>query len=191
MPSPSIRPSFNVFMVMMLSGLAFGGCQRGRVGGVADGPTAEELVAFYSPRRVKILAFTKVCSFDDDLIPDGINVMIQPLDGAGDEVKAFGRFNFELYQYKPASPDKRGEMIEHWDQTVLSPEDQAQFWSGYARAYEFQLSWEGRPIPPQKKYVLVASFEGGPGSERLFDDHEFEFRVSREDRINVMQPEKP
>lgn len=188
MPLPPIPIRLLAATLLLAPPALWIGCHRGRVGGVSDGPTAEELVAFYSPRRIKILAFTKVRSFDDDLVPDGLSVLIQPLDSSGDEVKAFGRFSFELYAYKPASPDKRGELLERWAQTVLSPEDQEQFWSGYARAYEFQLSWEGNPIPPQKRYVLVASFEGGPGSERLFDEYEFEFRVSREDLSSLLNP---
>ena len=60
-----------------------GGCARGEISETSGGPTAQELVSFYSPRSVKVLPFTKARSFDDDNFPDGIAVSLQPRDGAG------------------------------------------------------------------------------------------------------------
>lgn len=164
---------------------ASGGCPRGRVGETAEGPSQEELLSFYSPRSIKILPFTKPRSFDDDLLPDGIGVSIRPLDGAADPAKACGTFMFELYHYRPASVSRRGELIQTWTQPVLNLQDQKQFWERVTSTYEFQLSWEGQPILPQQKYLLAASFQA-PGSDRLFDEYEFEFRVSREEILNAL-----
>ncbi|MCG8405002.1 MAG: hypothetical protein MI923_07380 [Phycisphaerales bacterium] len=162
------------------------GCPRGEVSEIESGPTPEELVGFYSPKSIKILEFTKPQSFDDDLIPDGLKVWLRPRDGDGDELKAFGTFIFELYAYRPASQNRKGQLIQQWKQPVLEHESQRQFWNRITRAYEFHLSWEGEPIPPQKKYILAVSFQSGPGSERLFDAYEFEFRINRDEILEAM-----
>lgn len=169
-----------------LSGSA--GCQRGSVGGTVDGPSVEELVQYYSPRKIKILPFTKPRSFDDDVIPDGVGVSLRPLDEAGDPVKAYGVFMFELYEHRKGLGNRRGELIQTWTQPVLGAADQKQFWERVTSTYEFQLSWEGKPLSPDQKYVLVASFQS-TGSERLFDEYEFQFRVSRDEVMQALTQE--
>lgn len=186
MPVSRFFPRFRLGFLLSLSLLFFAGCPRGEVGEIESGPTPEELVGFYSPKSIKILEFTKPQSFDDDLIPDGLKVWLRPRDGDGDELKAFGTFLFELYSYRPASQDRKGQLLQQWTQPVLDHDSQRQFWNRITRAYELHLSWEGEPIPPQKKYILAASFQSGPGSERLFDEYEFEFRVSRDEIIDAL-----
>lgn len=160
-------------------------CQRGAVSETGDGPTAEQLVGYYSPRSIKILPFTKPRAFDmKDDIPDGIAVSLRPMDAQGDPAKAYGTFMFELYSYRTAAGDRKGQLLQTWSQPILDPDDQRKFWERVTSTYEFQLDWAGSPIPPQMKYVLVASFQA-PGSERLFDEFEFEFRITREDILNA------
>lgn len=166
------------------------GCQRGRVYESEAGPTPEELISYYSPQSIKVLPFTKPRSFDDDALPDGVGVSLRPQDGQGDPVKAYGTFLFELFAYQPGLGTHRGELLQTWNQPVLGPEDQKKFWERVTSTYEFQLSWEGKPIPPQSKYILVASFQA-PGSERLFDEYEFEFRVTREEILNALTNPAP
>ncbi len=161
------------------------GCQRGAISQTGDGPSAEELVSFYSPRSIQILPFTKPRSFDDDDIPDVLAVSLRPLDAAGDPVKAYGTFNFVLYSYKQGTADHRGPLLQTWNLPISNLEDQKRFWERVTATYEFPLSWEGNPLPPQQKYILTASYEA-PGSERLFSEYEFEFRITREDLINAM-----
>ncbi len=176
---------------IMLPGMVVlvAGCPRGQVPEVDQGPTTQQLIDYYSPRTIKICPFTKPASFDDDAIPDGIGVFLEPRDGAGDTGKAYGTFIFELYSYRPAAGSRRGQLIQRWTQPVVSLEQQEQFWNHVIRMYEFQLSWEGEPIPPQQKYILAASFQA-PGSERLFDEYEFEFRVHRDEILNALaEPE--
>lgn len=164
------------------------GCQRGSIGQTGDGPTVEELVKYYSPREIKVLPFTKPRSFDSDIFPDGIGVSLRPLDEAGDPVKAYGTFMFELFAYRGGLGSRRGELLQTWTQPVLGAADQKQFWERVTSTYEFQLSWEGRPLSPDQKYILVASFQS-PGSERLFDEYEFQFRVNREEIIHALTQE--
>jgi hypothetical protein len=165
------------------------GCARGAISEAGGGPTVEELVSYYSPRSIKILPFTKPRSFDEDAVPDGIAVSLQPRDGAGDPVKAYGTFLFELYAYKAGTGSHRGERLQTWDKSISNPNDQKQFWQRVTATYEFQLSWEGQPIPPQKRYILVASFQA-PGGERLFDEYEFEFRLPPGETLPAEQPKK-
>lgn len=160
-------------------------CERGAVSETGAGPSSDEVVSYYSPQSLKILPFTKPRSFDADAIPDGIGVSVRTLDMSGDPVKAYGTFIFELYAYKPATSDHRGELLQTWTQPVLNPKDQKQYWERVTTTYEFQLSWEGQPLQPQKRYILIASFQA-PGSKRLFDEYEFEFRVSRKDILNAL-----
>ncbi|HPF41609.1 MAG TPA: hypothetical protein P5081_16570 [Phycisphaerae bacterium] len=170
------------FRLTLLMGVAWGlasnaACGRGEISDTGEGPTKEQLVEYYSPATIQILPFTKVRSFDDDIVPDGLAVSLRPLDGAGDPVKAYGSFLFELYAFRPATATHRGERLQSWTQTIRTPEDQRTFWERVTSTYEFQLAWEGNPLPNNQKYLLSASFEA-PGAERLFDEYEFEFRLN-------------
>ncbi len=168
--------------------LSHGGCgDRGKVAPIADGPTAEQLVSYYSPSRIEILPHSRPRSFDEDLIPDGLKVWLRPLDSAGDSVKAYGVYRFELYHYRPATTDRRGELIQQWTQPILDPSAQQRYWNKFANACEFHLSWEGAPLPTDRKYILKAIFEA-PSSNRLFDEHEFEFRLDTEAIRESLQP---
>ncbi len=180
MPKPIsvVRPALMSIALTIV--ILTGACQRGEVSQIAEGSSADERLAFYSPQAIKILPFTKPRSFDEDLVPDGLGVSLRVLDSTDDPTKAIGTFTFELYAYRPASQSRRGALLQHWTQHV-GPNHQAQFWERITGSYEFQLSWEGSPIPPQKKYILAATFQAGPGTDRLFHEYEFEFRVSREE----------
>ncbi len=177
---------FYGFAVLALGGLlAIAGCERGEVTEVAEGPSMEELVFFYSPVELKILPFTKPKSFDDDALPDGLGVSLRTFDADGDTVKAYGTFVFELYAYRPASADHRGELLRQWTQSVTDPKSQKQFWERVTTTYEFQLSWEGEPLRPEQRYIITATFQA-PGAKRLFDDYEFEFRVRRQEILDAL-----
>lgn len=152
------------------------GCQRGEIADSGGGPTKDQLVEYYSPTQIRVMPFTKIRSFDDDVIPDGLLVSLRPLDGAGDPIKAYGSFLFELYEFRPATANHRGQRLQSWTQAVRDLDDQRTFWERVTSTYEFQLSWEGNPLPTDKKYILAASFES-PGTDRLFDEYEFEFRL--------------
>lgn len=183
-----------MFRAMLLIGslpmLIAGSCQRGEISEMGEGPGTEELVKYYSPTAIRILPFTKPRSFDEDAIPDGISVSLRPLDSAGDPVKAYGVFIFELYAYKPAIGNNKGEMIQQWTQPVLGPDAQKRFWERVTSTYEFQLSWEGKPLPTESRYILVASFQAR-GATRLFDEYRFEFRPNKEEIINAVGSKQP
>lgn len=165
--------------------LCIAGCPRGEVPEMASELTEAQLLEYYSPQSIKILPFTKPRSFDDDAFPDGIAVSLRPFDGAGDPFGAYGTFIFELYAFRSAAGDHRGELLQTWRQPVANPDDRKRFWERVTSTYEFQLSWEGRPIPPQKKYLLAVSFQA-PGGTRLFDEYTFEFRVPQQEILNAL-----
>jgi len=183
------RLRISLILLPFLACSAGGTCHRGEISEGGEGPTTDELVTFYSPTAIKILPFTKPRSFDDDAIPDGIAVSLRPLDSAGDPVKAYGTFIFELYAYKPAIGSHRGELIQSWTQPVLGLADQKKFWERVTSTYEFQLSWEGKPIPAESKYMLVASFQAR-GSARLFDEYTFDFRPNRQEILQAVGTKK-
>jgi hypothetical protein len=184
--TPRIRSRWLLPALLML----VVGCERGRLRDAGEGPSVEELVTYYSPTAIKILPFTKPRSFDDDLIPDGVSVSLRPLDSSGDAVKAYGVFIFELYAYKPAIGSHRGPLLQTWTQPVVDPAGQKKFWERVTSTYEFQLSWEGQPIPPDSRYILAATFQAR-GSARLFDEYEFEFRPDRRDITETLSGKQP
>ena len=171
-------------------GGALSGCHDGVMMGTASDPTPEELIRYYSPQSLKVLPFTKPRSFDEDAFPDGVGVSVRTQDGAGDPVKAYGTFLFELYAYKSGLASHRGELLNTWQQAVRNPNDQKTYWERVTSTYEFQLSWEGKPVPPQERYILVAYFQS-PGSKRLTDEYAFEFRATRDEILNARTNPQP
>ncbi|MCZ6697616.1 MAG: hypothetical protein O7D94_01640 [Planctomycetota bacterium] len=159
------------------------GCTPGRVSQTRQGLTMEELVGFYSPKKIKILEFTRPRSFDDDLFPDGIEVSLRMLDGAGDSVKAFGDFRFELYEHRDAAANNRGNPVRSWEKTLATLKDQKDFWERVTMTYQFPLDWEGDPIAPQRTYVLVVIYSA-EGGERLFDSFKMEFNIDRQEILD-------
>lgn len=153
-------------LAALATAMALAGCGRGQVARIESLSDAQ-ILDLYSPKRIEILPFTKVKSFNDDLIPDGIEVALRPIDTLGDPIKAYGEFRFELYTYRPASGERAGEQLETWVQPIVSEKDQAKFWDRATSTYTFQLTWEGGEFPAvDRKYILLATFQGS-GEKRL------------------------
>lgn len=141
-------------------------------------PQERDRVAMLSlmlPSEIKIEPFTKVRSFNDDDIPDGILAIVRPVDRFGDPVKAVGLFYFELWEYRQASQDRKGERIEFWDRPINSTDDVRSHWSR-AQMYEFQLAWtqgEGS-IRPGRKYLFTATYRT-PWDTTISDEYVIDF----------------
>ena len=153
------------------------GCQSG---GPAGLPTEADRLRMYTlmlPEAIKIQPFTKIASFDEDEVPDGVLVVLRPLDRFGDPVKATGLFYFELWTYQNASSERRGERIAFWEQTIDSPDTVSLHWTR-AEMYEFQLGWiEGADaIRPDRKYLLTATYRP-PWDETIRDEYVMEFHL--------------
>ncbi len=73
---------------------------------------------------------------------------------------------FELYNYRDATPDRRGQRLASpWIASVADKKEQAAHWSSAVRGYSFQLS--DPDIQANRRYVLTAQFDLKGG--RLFD----------------------
>ena len=164
--------------------LAAGGVAMLVLGGCKSTPRVssdkDEMLAMLLPQQIKIQPFTKIKSFDEDRTPDGIAVVLRATDRFGDPVKLVGHLYFELYAYKNASAERKGERLEFWDRTITTPEDQKLYWDRTAQMYEFPLAWtQGAPPPPNRKYILAATYRT-PGEETLQDEYVIEFTLSKE-----------
>jgi len=176
---------------LLAAGLAIGtvalGCnQRNRTTTEA---TPDQLTALgmLMPTSVKIQPFTQVKSFDRDPVPDGIEVLVQPLDRLGDPVKVVGRFTFELWTYRPASTDRKDRQIQFWEVVLDDNRDQKRFWDRTAQMYVFPLEVVPGVVPVEEgslgsgRFVLLAAYHTPEGSH-LQD--EFHINV-REDFRNL------
>jgi|GEM_PF-607786 len=163
-------------LACLLGGLSFG-C---RSTGPTSLPTEQDRVAMLSlmlPHELKIQPFTKVASFNEDELPDGILTVIRPLDRFGDPVKAVGLFYFELWTYVEASGERKGERLGFWERTIDSADEVRLYWTR-GQMYEFQLAWTAgaETIRPGQKYVLTATYRT-PWDVTIQDEHVVEFPV--------------
>ncbi len=158
-----------VMMVGALGSAMLAGCDSFGMDGRGDLVAQEDAVKLLLPRRIKIEPFTRVKSFDEDEIPDGIEVRLRPLDRFGDPIKIVGALHFELYTYRKAAADRKGEQLQFWQVSISTPQDQRRYWDRTSQMYEFPLAWEGIP-PPTDQCVLLVTYES-PWTERLEDEY--------------------
>ncbi|NLX22226.1 MAG: hypothetical protein GXY55_11255 [Phycisphaerae bacterium] len=166
-------------------GAACSGC---RSTGPDHLPRESERVAMLSlmlPHEVHIQPFSKIASFNEDRIPDGILAVVRPVDPFGDPVKAVGLFYFELWSYRNASGDHKGERLEFWDQMIDNPEDVRRHWKR-AQMYEFQLAWTqgAGAVQPGRKYILTVSYRT-PWDTTIQDEHVLEFHLPGESLTGI------
>lgn len=160
---------------LLAIGLAVVGCQTT---GPASHPTEKErldMLSLMLPERIEILPFTKITSFDEDNVPDGILAVVQPTDRFGDPVKAVGYFYFELWTYQDASAQRKGKRLAYWERSLTSSDDVRLYWT-HAKMFEFQLAWTRglEAVQPNHKYLLTASYRT-PWDETIQDEYVFDF----------------
>ena len=128
------------------------------------------------PDRIQIQPFTSIRSFNDDEIPDGILLVLRPLDRFGDPVKAAGHFYFELWTYVNASGERKGERLAFWERDIENESEMQIYWT-HAQMFEFQLAWAGQgaeQLRPGQKYVLTATWRT-PFDETKRDEYVLDF----------------
>ncbi len=129
------------------------------------------------PQSVSIVTpFTRIRSFDDDETPDGLELLVRPLDGLGDPVKMAGTVMVELYRFVPASGEPKGERIEFWNIPLSTPDDQKTYWNRTTQMYEFRLQLNVRAVPPDRAYVVLVTYTT-PLGERMTDEYTLELPV--------------
>ncbi len=138
-----------------------------------------QALALLMPSRIEIVEpFTRVRSFDDDQIPDGIELLLQavnPLDNPG--LMIVGDITVELYEFIPASADQKGRRIDMWEIELRSKEDQKRFWNQITQMYEFRLGVDAELVPAAKRYVLAVTYHS-PLGQHLMDEFQIDYRVA-------------
>ncbi|MFA5865905.1 MAG: hypothetical protein WC975_14630 [Phycisphaerae bacterium] len=180
-----------VFLLLTALSFIITGCEQ-RNSGAKGGSTpwaTNEQYKLLLPAKIDILPFTKPRSWDDDQIPDGIEVVLRPLDSFGDQTKAVGCFRFELYTFQKASGETKGQRIGFWEENMTTKESQNLHWDKITRTYRFRLAWTGEKTR-QGKYVLEVTYLA-PSSLRLTDTYIMEARVSKEQtKENIEKKQK-
>lgn len=157
--------------------LAILGCSHGTArpdGSVAAGRRIDLLL----PKTIDILPFTRPASFDQDAIPDGIEVVLRPLDAFGDPVKVIGTFRFELYMFRKASADTRGHRLGFWQVDLTDEQAQKKHWDRFPPTYRFRLGWSPELKIERGKYVLEVTYLS-PWNQRLSATHIIDAEVPR------------
>lgn len=122
--------------------------------------SVDRMVELLMPTRVRIVEpFTEFASFDDDDKPDGLSVLLQPIDSFGDPVKIAGNVRIELYDYIPASGNRAGRRIcDPWEVSLTREADQRRYWNNVTGMYEIPLKLpKGVQLKP-RKYVIVVTY---------------------------------
>ncbi len=170
---------FSITLLALLAATGLGGC---RTLGLELGPPSPqpaepgsvevpEPLNLLLPTEIRFHPFTRTRILDANGGVSGINVRIEAIDAYGDSTKAFGDFRFEMYQFRPNSPDCKGMRLATWHESVMEPGKNLVHWDKFARAYRFKLKWD-HPVPAGQRFVLVAVFSS-PFAQRLFAESVF------------------
>ncbi len=152
-----------------LTGLA--GCATRTVD--VDDPATNQMLSLLMPAEIIVESFTGLKSFDDDDSPDGLEVVLRPVDSFGDPVKVAGQFRVELFHFRPASGEVKGRRIEQWEVPIAKPRDQQTYWNRYTQMYEIPLELDLSSVSPQDRYVLEVTYNT-PLGEHMVTQYEFE-----------------
>ena len=144
---------------------------------ISHDATQLQALSLLMPKRIEIVEpFTNVKSFDDNATPDGIELLLQAvnsLDNPGQMI--VGNMRFELYEYVPASGDRRGRRLEYWDLALATAESQRDHWNQVTQMYEFRLRVDPAVLPIEDRYVLAVTYNS-PLGDRLSTDCLIEYR---------------
>ncbi len=157
-----------VIVTVLLSSAC--GCRTGPAGPSYTPAEQKQLLEPILARRIAILEpFTQVRSFDQDRIPDGVEVLLQAFDSQGEAVKLAGNIVFEFFTYREPAADPKNEQIQRWEFAINTLEKQETYWDPRTRLYKFPLLVDKSRLAPgkrgkeDKKYVLVARYNDAWG----------------------------
>jgi len=161
------------------------GCRQG-IDRVPTEAERIEQLRLMLPQKIQIQPFTSIRSFNDDETPDGILLVLRPVDVLGDPVKAAGHFWFELWTYVNASGERKGERLAFWEQDLNTESDIQSYWT-HAQMYEFPLAWVGQglgEIQPGRRFILRAVWRT-PWDETVSDEYVLDFSLPFGSLINA------
>jgi hypothetical protein len=118
----------------------------------------------FGPQHMRLHPiFTQLKNWSNGGIkPDGIEAEIEFQDQFGDPTKAAGKIMFELYDYRDADPDPKGNrVLNPWVGSLLTLQQQYEHWNRTSRTYTFQLAYP--QVSVRRNYVLTAMFEHSDG----------------------------
>lgn len=141
----------------VLSVLVLSACEKRPLG---------ETVDLYKATSLRILPSTAVADWTWDGQADGLLVYVRAEDNFHDPSKAPGDYLIELYSFREASADRRGERIGFWLVRIDSKDRQEEYWDPVTLAYRFQCAYV-QPVAVGKKYVLTVIYNS-PFHNRLF-----------------------
>ena len=149
------------------------GCASPRID--LDNPATHQMLSLLMPAKIIVEPFTGLKSFDDDDQPDGIELVMRPVDSVGDPVKIAGALVIELYQFRPASAEPKGRKIEQWDVRLASLRDQDKYWNRVTQMYEIPLMLgpEALALGPADKYVIEVTYNT-PLDQHMITEYVFE-----------------
>jgi len=127
-------------------------------------------VSLLLPKSVHFHSFTKTRIFDEKGGIRGIEAWVTLRDAYGDPTKAFGELRFELYEFRPGNPNRRGGRKAHWAVSIMDPRANRVHWNDASLAYTCRLRWD-ESIPVGQHFVLAVTFSS-PFTERLFAERE-------------------
>lgn len=158
-----------VVRVAMVALVVLPGCKTTRV--VHDDAAKRKMLALIMPSRIEIVQpFTRVKSFDDDAVPDGIELLLQAinsLDNSG--LMIAGDMRIELFEHTPASGNPRGRRLEMWEIQIASRKQQETYWNQVSQMYEFRLGVSRETLPAADKFVVRVTYNS-PLGDHLSDE---------------------
>ncbi len=146
-------------------------CRSAGSGPPPDQMQMEQYARLVMPTQIKIQPWTKPVSYVGADSADGLEVILEAFDSAGDTTKVLGTFHFELQRRRLA--DRIGTRVAFWPVVIDSPDALRRYWDRLPRYYHFPLQLESAPLPPGR-YVLSAWLHL-PDGQRLFDEYEFNY----------------
>jgi hypothetical protein len=132
-----------------------------------DPPPGNDLTLFNATSMRIHPIFTQLKNWTGAEKPDGVEVLLEFQDQFGDPTKADGTILFELFEYRQANPEPRGQRLSNpWIGSIVTLDEQRSHWNRTSRTYTFQLAYP--QADPYKNYVLTAVFRANSGG-RFFD----------------------
>ena len=164
-----------ILVAVVAGAVLFGplGCASQKVD--TANPATRQMISLLMPTEIIVEPFTGLKSFDDADLPDGIEVVMRPVDAFGDPVKIAGVLMVELYQFRPASGERKGRKIEQWDIELASTRDQCRYWNRVTQMYEIPLvlSPEALALGSGGKFVVEVTYNT-PLGEHMITEYMFE-----------------